>query len=239
VWVYNEVMKVALVTGASRGLGKAFAEFLAKNEYLVYAGVRDLDAAKFSSNDIKPVELDVTNDRSISKAAELIRREHGSVDLLVNNAGVNKDTATAGHSELVSDLNTLDRDYLLKMFNINAISPLMVIKQIVTLMARGGYIINISSARASFKLAESDGRANYGYKASKAALNMLTQALVLDLPSNVFAIAVHPGNVQTDMNPGGSVKPTQAAAMIYESVIKNAENINGKFVKNDGSPHIN
>lgn len=230
-------MKVALVTGASRGLGQAFAEFLAAKDYVVYAGMRNLADAKFKNKNIRSIKLDVTHDESIALAVELIKQGQGRLDVLINNAGVNKDTATGGHMDKVSRLNSLDRGLLLKMFDVNAVSPLMVIKSALPLMNRGGYIINISSVRASFELAESDNQPNYGYKASKTALNMLTRALVFDLPDNVFVLAVHPGNVNTDMNPGGVIEPLEAAKQIYDSVIKNTPKLNGKFIKNDGTIH--
>jgi NAD(P)-dependent dehydrogenase (short-subunit alcohol dehydrogenase family) len=229
-------MKVALVTGAGKGLGRGFAEFLSQNGYVVYAGVHQLTDDNSHTPDIKTLELDVADDGSISKAVEYIGKEQGRIDLLVNNAGLNKDSATSGSKELVTTLDSLDRRALAKMFDVNAISPLMVIKHSIKLMTgASAFIINISSDRASFTNAMNDSNANYGYKASKAALNMLSKVLVFDLPKNVSVVAVHPGGVNTNMNPNGRLEPQQAAAKICQ-IIENWEpKLNGQFVHNDGS----
>jgi NAD(P)-dependent dehydrogenase (short-subunit alcohol dehydrogenase family) len=230
-------MKTALVTGAGKGLGRGFTEFLSKNGFIVYAGIHKItDKAKLEGPSIRAIELDVQDDRSISDAIEVIRAKQGKLDLLVNNAGLNKDSATSGRKELVTRLDSLDRKALMKMFDVNAIGPLMTIKYALALMKSGqAFIINISSDRASAANVMNDSNANYGYKASKAALNMLTKVLVFDMPKNVSVMAVHPGGVRTNMNPNGSLEPVQAAAKIY-GIIRNWDpKLNGQFVHNDGS----
>jgi NAD(P)-dependent dehydrogenase (short-subunit alcohol dehydrogenase family) len=230
-------VKTALVTGAGKGLGRGFAEFLAANDYFVYAGVHNPADAKNRSA-VRCLPLDVRDDASIRSAIDLIKREQGKIDFLVNNAGLNKDSATGGHKEKVSQLNSLERQLLLKMFDVNAVGPLMVIKQAISLMtARQAFIINISSDRASFANVMNDKAANYGYKASKAALNMFTKALLFDLPKNVAVIAVHPGGVRTDMNPNGVLEPREAAENIYQIVQNWQPQMNGLFVHNDGSKY--
>jgi NAD(P)-dependent dehydrogenase (short-subunit alcohol dehydrogenase family) len=124
------------------------------------------------------------------------------------------------------------------MFDVNAVAPLMVIKEAIPLMkGNPAIIVNISSDRASYANALNDSNANYGYKASKAALNMLTKALTFDLPENVNVIAVHPGGVRTDMNPNGSLEPYQAAEKIYQIIENWRPEMNGLFVHNDGSEY--
>lgn len=231
-------MKVALVTGAGKGLGRGFAEFLASRGFVVYAGLHDLADKHVNAEGLHYLELDVQSDRSITQAVKVIRKEQGRIDLLVNNAGLNKDSSTNGHKEKVTQLNTLDRHLLLKMFDVNSISPLMVVKNCISLMKTDpSFIINISSDRASFENVANDSSANYGYKASKAALNMLTRAMVFDLPENVHVIAVHPGGVHTNMNPNGSIEPRQAAQNIYGIVQNWNPKLNGRFVHSDGSEY--
>jgi NAD(P)-dependent dehydrogenase (short-subunit alcohol dehydrogenase family) len=232
-------MKVALVTGAGKGLGLGFAQFLSANGYMVYAGIHNMkaDCSKTGPN-IKQIALDVQNDESIKEAISLIGAEQGKIDLLVNNAGVNKDTATSGSKELVTRLDTLDRAMMLKMFDINSVSPLMMAKYALKLMKNdSAFIINISSDRGSFENAMNDSIANYGYKASKAALNMVTKVLVFDLPKNVNVVAVHPGWVRSNMSPVGTLQPDQAAAKIYKIIADWNPKMNGRFVHNDGSPY--
>lgn len=82
-------MKVALVTGAGRGLGREFAEFLTASGYAVYAGIHsstDDDLAKLPN--VRVVKLDVQSDSSIAEAISLIEKEQGRIDLLINNAGL-------------------------------------------------------------------------------------------------------------------------------------------------------
>lgn len=232
-------MKIALVTGAGSGLGKGFVEFLSNNGYLVYAGIHHLtDENKKIGPNIRPISLDVEDDSSISKVIESIKREQGFLDLLVNNAGVNKDSATSGRKELVTDLKSLNRELLIKMFNVNALGPLMLIKAAVPLLAnRGGFIINISSNRGSIAEAARNDNGNYGYKASKAGLNMFTKSLIVDLPKNVYVAAVHPGGVHTKINPKGDLEPREAASKIYKIVENWKPEFNGAFLNNDGSLH--
>lgn len=230
-------MKVALVTGAGKGLGKGFVDYLSQNGYVVYAGIHHVeDKIQFKAANIKPLKLDVEDDESIARASQFIEAKEGKLDLLINCAGVNKDTATSNHKDLVTKIRSLDRQSMLKMFNINSLSPLMVTKCLLPLMKGSNcFIINISSDRASFQNAMNDTNANYGYKASKAALNMLNKVLVFDLPRNVSVVAVHPGSVNTNMNPNGSLKPVEAAQKICQIIAKWNPKLNGQFVRNDGS----
>lgn len=226
------MMKIALVTGANRGLGLGFAEVLALKGYVVYAGMRSTVGFKSLAENITPILLDVSDDNSIQKAAASIRSEGKSLDLIINNAGLNKDTATSGHKELVTQLSDLDRDALMRMFAVNTISPLMVMKYMAPLMTSQGSIINISSQRASF--ADENSNANYGYRASKVALNMFTFCSLHDLPSNIQTFAVHPGNVKTDMNPRGELSPQESARSILHILDNWQPTMNGNFLNYDG-----
>mgnify|MGYP003480471549 FL=1 len=142
-------MKTALVTGAARGLGRAIAQHLAENDFYVYAGVRNLDEQidyGSSSANAEKILLDVTSDISIEKVAGKIRKDRGSLDVVVNNAGLARSSAIFGGKEFVSDLPSLDRDKLLLMFDVNSISPMMVAKYFLDLMKNpDGFIVNISS----------------------------------------------------------------------------------------------
>lgn len=227
-------MKIALVTGAGRGLGKGFIDVLSSKGYFVYAGVRDTSG--FSDNEnIKFIQLDVGNDETVARVRDQIKAEKGQLNLLINNAGLNKDTATNGQIEKVTKLDSLERSLLQEMFNINAISPIMLIKYILPLMTeQNSFIINISSNRASFT-DTTNTVGNYGYRASKVALNMFTQCLLYDLPENVSTFAVHPGFVKTDMNPKGILTPKDAADRILQIIEDWKPDLNGKYLNNDGS----
>ena len=232
-------MKNAFVTGANRGLGRAFVDHLLDENYFVYAGTRRSTTKEKDGNNLKCVEIDIANDLSINEAFKFVSKNTEKLDLLVNNAGINKDSASQGHIEIVCELSKLSREHLLKMFNVNSISPMIVIQEFLPLLTKeGGFIINISSNRASFHDEYPNLTGNYGYRASKIALNMFTFASLRDLPKNVKTFAVHPGNVKTDMNPGGTdLAYTQAKRIV--AITRNwKDEFNGKFLRYDGQYYL-
>lgn len=232
-------MKTALVSGAARGLGRAIAQYLAENDYYVYAGVRNIDEdADYgsSSANVQKIKFDVTDDASISKAIEKIKSEKGSLDLIVNNAGLARSSAVFEGKEFVSDIPSFDREKLLLMFNVNAIAPMMVAKYALPLMTNpDSFIVNISSKRASFQDDYNEKTRTSGYRASKLALNMFVKCLVDYLPDNVQTFAVHPNEVITEMNPNGEFTPAEAAAALYKLIENFDSENNGKFLNYDGA----
>jgi NAD(P)-dependent dehydrogenase (short-subunit alcohol dehydrogenase family) len=95
------MQQVALVTGGSKGLGKGFVDYLLDSDFVVYSGVRNItEQSSVSNPNLRIIELDVTNDSQISKAVARIEGEMGYLSYLINNAGVNKDTATNNHKKL-------------------------------------------------------------------------------------------------------------------------------------------
>lgn len=232
-------MKTAFVTGGGRGIGRGFTEYLLASNFQVIIGVRNLQNV---SDDLKKrkklfiVPLDVSDDVSIKKAYDMTCQYVDHLDYLVNNAGLNKDTATDNHKELVCNLKDLDRKSLLKMFDVNAVSPIMVVKSFIPLLKNDpAYIINITSGRASYKDEYPNQTGNYGYRASKAALNFMTFASTWDIPRFVRTFAVHPGGVKTDMNPTGEHNAIEQAEKII-TITKNWKaEFNGKFLRFDGT----
>lgn len=232
-------MRSVFITGANRGLGKGFVEFFLNDGFLVFAGARDIlsfDKLLTENKYLIPVSIDISDDDSIYKAFEIISNRTETLDYLINNAGLNKDSATNNHKELVCNLDKLDRSSLLKMFDVNTVSPLMIVKIFSPILkSNPSFVVNISSARGSYNDENPNSNGNYGYRASKTALNMMTYCSLFDLPKNIKIFAVHPGNVQTDMNPTGTDKPMHQA----EQIIKISENwndeFNGKFLRFDGT----
>ena len=228
-------MKHAFVTGGNRGLGKGFTEYLTSAGFYVFAGVRKLTNELKHAKFLEWVEIDVSDDRSIKKAVEAVSQKTEALDLLINNAGVNKDSATDNHKEHVCTLNELDREKLLVMFNVNSISPLMVTKYFLKLLTSNpSFVINISSGRASYNDEYENSNGNYGYRASKTALNMLTHCSTWDLPENVKTFAVHPGGVKTDMNPAGEDDPVEQAGKVIQITENWKDEFNGKFLRYNG-----
>jgi NAD(P)-dependent dehydrogenase (short-subunit alcohol dehydrogenase family) len=185
--------RVAIVTGASRGLGRVIAGVLAGRGTDVVIGGRDADALLRTADAlagtgsrVHPVPGDVT-DANVRSQLVSAARDMGGLDLLINNA-----------SELgpIGPLMQLDVTRLGRIFPVNAGAPLALIQLAVPLLAvRRGLIVNITSDAA---LAAYPGWGAYG--ASKAALELITRTLAVELRGvGVSAVVVDPGDMRTQM----------------------------------------
>ena len=199
--------KVALVTGANKGLGLEIARQLAQKGMTVVLGARDESKAKKAADQLKgegfdahPVKLDVTNEGDIANLPKFFAENFGQLDVLVNNAGVNYDF----DGEITAD--TLRRTY-----EANVIGPFAITKALLPLLkaSPAGRIVNQSSILGSLALISKGQGGEFtkpGYTTSKAALNMLTVVTAQELKNTKVKVnAAHPGWVQTDM--GGKNAP--------------------------------
>lgn len=207
-------MRRTVVTGANRGLGLEFVRQLAARGDEVVATARDpqratdlQDVAGGSGGRVTVVALDAADPASVAEAAGHITSRWGAVDLLVNNAGVMRaagrpDGASAG------PLTQLEAEAILDVLRVNAVGPALVTQAVRPLLAAAGrsVVVNLSSRLGS--IAEVRSAGDYAYSMSKAALNMLTRHLAVELRSQgATVIAVSPGWVHTDM--GGSAAPLE------------------------------
>lgn len=199
--------KVALVTGANKGLGFEIARQLAQQGITVVMGARDEEKAKAAADklksgglDVHPVKLDVTNAGDVAELPQFLQERFGQLDILVNNAGVNYDF----EGDTTSD--TLRRTY-----ETNVIGPFAITKALLPLLqaSPAGRIVNQSSVMGSLTLMSKGQGGEFmkpGYTTSKAALNMLTVITAQELKNTKIKVnAAHPGWVQTDM--GGRNAP--------------------------------
>lgn len=210
--------KVALVTGANRGIGRAFVkELLAAGATKVYAAARNTamldDLVETSKGRVVPVTLDVTKPETIKAAAAA----HQDVAVLINNAGV------AAFEGLISADNT---DAARDEMEINYFGVLNVTRAFAPILAKngGGAIVNMSSiaAHVNFPMLGS-------YSASKAAVHSLTQGVRAELAGQgTLVVGVYPGPVDTDMAasfPMEKATPASVAQGILAAVEAGEEDV--------------
>jgi len=180
--------KVAVVTGASSGIGEATVLALAARGASVVAAARSVDkledlARRSASYGVLVAEADVADRESVEAMVELTVEKLGRVDVLVNNAGL-------GLSGRVSELRSEDLRYI---FEVNTIGPLNCVQAALPRMGRGGRIINVSSVvgkRAIPKVG--------GYCSTKFALNALSDSLRVEVAERgVSVTSVYPGTTRT------------------------------------------
>jgi hypothetical protein len=187
--------QVALVTGATRGIGEEIAGQLADMGATVYAGARD--TADITAPNQRPIELDVTEESEIVAATERIADEVGHLDILVNNAGIFRRTGP------LHELSTEDFDETLA---VNLRGPVLVTRHALSLLLdrEGARIINMSSDLGQFTAGQMGGT-YLPYRISKVGLGGLTAYLDGEYGARgLLANAAIPGWVRTDMGGSGA-----------------------------------
>lgn len=192
--------KFAVVTGANRGIGLALTRELSQRGYHVLAACRK------STPTLAALTVEVTEGVDVTEAAGIERLAAAvgdrNIDLLINNAGILR---------WGDQLDALDIDGIRNQFEVNALGPLLVTAKLRTRLQQGAKVALITSRMGSIDDNTSGGF--YGYRMSKAALNMAGKSLAEDLKRQGVAVAIlHPGMVKTEMvGDHGQVEPEQAA----------------------------
>lgn len=193
-------MALAVVTGANRGIGLALAELLKQREFEVLAVCRQ-SSPELARLAVQVLEgIDVTEDRAIERLVAAVGVR--PIQLLVNNAGIMR---------WPEPLEQLDAAGIRLQFEVNALAPLRVTAALRGRLARGSKVGLVTSRMGSID--DNSSGAAYGYRMSKAALNMAGKSLAVDLkPAGVAVALLHPGMVRTDMTGShGQVEPRDAA----------------------------
>jgi len=243
--------RVAVVTGASRGLGLALAQGLVSDHDLVIAASRapsaseELERAmRQSDGRILSVAVDLADEPSIAAMASTIAAMTPHVDTIVNAAGVLHDAELQPEKKL----EQVDAASLARVFSVNAFAPLLVAKHLapILLPARGDetrrVIANVSAKVGSI----GDNRLGgwYAYRASKAAQNMTTRTLAIELgrrAPSVIVLALHPGTVATRLSEPfrkGAPRvltPEESAAHLLQLVRTASPEQSGRFFAWDGA----
>lgn len=179
-------MPNAIVTGANRGIGLQLCRALKDRGYTVTALCRQPGDALADLGINVHANYDVTDAESIDAFAR--RVEPGTVDLLINNAGILEGTT----------LDDLDLESVRRQFEVNALGPLRVTRSLLPALKDGARIALMTSRMGS--IADNDSGGSYGYRMSKAALNAAGISLARDLSARGISVAIlHPGYVRTDM----------------------------------------
>ncbi|WP_119396399.1 SDR family oxidoreductase [Salinibius halmophilus] len=208
--------KLAVITGANRGIGLALAKQLSAKGYEVIGICRE------SSTELEGLAarvitgIDVTDQACIERAATELKGKQ--IDLLINNAGLLDDNV----------LGSIELDSIRAMMEINAYAPLKVTEALLPNLASGSKVALITSRMGSIADNTSGGR--YGYRASKAALNAFGKSLAVDLaPQGISVVILHPGYVATRMvGYRGMIEPDDSARGLVER-------IEGLSLQNSGS----
>ena len=237
----QEAKKVALITGANKGIGFEAARQLAKAGWTVLAGARNQElgrqaAAKLKAEglDVQFIPLDLHAPETAITAAETIRKQFGKLDLLINNAGVS--SKGDGPPSKV-DLGALDN-----AMRTNFIGTVAVTQAMLPLLQEAGkaQVLNVSSELGSISL-QTDPDWKYApfkvlaYCASKAALNMFTVQLAYEFRDGSIAVnAINPGYTATDLNrnSGHQTLEEGAAEIVRMALLESPET--GKFLETGG-----
>ncbi len=214
--------KIALITGANKGIGKEIARQLGALGMTVLLGARDAQRGeeavaqlKAGGVDAHAITLDVTDEAGISAAVTQIESGYGRLDVLVNNAGISQDGGPS--SALTLELGSLRRTYETNVFGVFSVT-----KAFVPLLqhSEAGRIVNLSSGLGSLTQ-NSDPNWEFAhvkplaYNSSKAALNMLTVIFAAELKDmGVKVNAADPGYTATDLNQHRGTRTAQQAATI-------------------------
>lgn len=228
-------MPIALVTGANRGLGREAVRRLADRGWTVWLGARDLDAGKQAAEtvpgDVRPVQLDVTDDASVAAAVETVARESTRLDVLVNNAGI------GGTRSAPPDTTPAD---FLPVFGVNLLGPVRVTGAFLPLLRRSANprLVMVSSGMGSFGVTTDSARLESSlvglvYPSSKTALNMVTSMYAKSLP-DVRVTAVDPGYTSTAFNGfQGTQSVEEGAEVIVQACVDDA--LAGPFIDRHGA----
>lgn len=235
--------RIALVTGANKGIGLEIARQLAQAGVDVIIGARDSHRAAAAIKDLaaqglaaQSLPIDLNDHASIAAAAAAIQAQHGRLDILVNNAGiVDAADGPPGASSADAARRIMDTNFIGTLAVTQAMLPLLR-------NARAGRIVNLSSSLGSLTV-NGDPTSPYydarliGYNASKAAVNMLTVQLAQELRGTAITVnSVSPGYVRTDLTGhNGYMTPEEGARLpVQYALVNDADAVSGQFVEASG-----
>jgi len=227
--------KIALITGANKGIGFETARQLGLKGYTVLIGARDqkrgqeaVDILVSEKINAQLIELDPTNPDSIQKAVTAVESQFGVLDVLINNAGKMSDADHAAPASV--PLSAFRETYELNVFALHEVT-----RAFWDLLnkSKAARLVNVSSALGSLTLHSNGGMGDFkviAYDSSKAAVNMMTTHYAYQWKGTAHkANTIHPGSVKTDLNPNGELTVEEGAKTSVELATVADDGPNGKF----------
>ena len=220
--------KTVLVTGASSGIGKATAIYLAQNGYNVYGGARRVEKMQdLKTYGVHQIALDVTNDESMVSCVERILKEAGSIDVLVNNAG-------SGYYGALEDMPIADAKY---QMDVNVFGAARLIQLVLPAMRKNHYgkIVNISSVGGKVTLP-----LGAWYHASKFAIEGLSDALRKEVKQfGIDVIVIEPGGTKSEMTAlGGEYMMKTSGNTVYSALTRGVNSMYQNIQKEAAEPVV-
>jgi len=215
-------MSTVVITGANRGIGLELARQFRKRGDEVVAACRK-SSDELTKLGVEIVEgVDVADDASVGQLASSLKGR--TIDVLVNCAGILSDES----------LGDLDFDRMRRQFEVNSLGPLRVTAALRGNLGQGSKVAIVTSRMGSIEDNTSGGR--YGYRMSKAAVNMAGRSLANDLKDVGVAVAIlHPGFVRTDMTGHqGLIDPPESAAGLISRIDELTLETTGTFWHTNG-----
>ncbi|WP_183976400.1 SDR family oxidoreductase [Tunturiibacter gelidoferens] len=211
--------KIAFVTGANKGIGKAIVKGLARDGYVVYLGARGVERGRAAAAElagdgtVRFVQLDVTDPASVLAAKETIETEVGRLDVLVNNAGISSAPGSRFRSPIEESADNLRGVYETNVFAVVTVTNVFIP---LLLRSNAGRIVNVTSKRGS--IGEDGawvGRPNMTYSTSKTALNAITVHYARSLAETPIKVnGAAPGHVATDFNGFRGTRTPEQGALV-------------------------
>jgi NAD(P)-dependent dehydrogenase (short-subunit alcohol dehydrogenase family) len=216
-------LATVLITGANRGIGLEMSRQYAQRGDDVIGACRK-SCVELQELGVRIVDgVDVTSDDSVARLADALEGVH--IDRLVNNAGILERTS----------LDQLDFDSMERQFRVNAIGPLRVTVALRKNLAAGSKVFIITSRMGSIDDNSSGG--SYGYRMSKAAVNIAGKSLSVDLrDSGIAVFLLHPGWVSTDMTGQTGISVSESATGLIERMDTLELDQSGTFWHQEGYP---
>ena len=200
--------KTALITGASRGIGKALTKKMLSENFYVIGTSRNELIKEFENQDFYSLKLDLSKPSSIEDAHREIFSRFSQIDILINNPGVGPDL----------DTYLPKKESFNSTFEVNVNGTVFFTEPLIELINENGIILNVSSKMGSLDVCELTD--SVAYRMSKSALNMYTKILTNRLKDKIKVASIHPGWVKTTIIESnlknGRLSPEQSADNIFE-----------------------